>query len=83
MLVVAILSFVGSWNDFFGPMIFLTNPKKYTLAIGLQSFQTQYSSAMDTAPLMAVSLLSVLLIIILFVAAQKYFVQGIVNTGIK
>ena len=83
LMVVAIFALVSHWNDFFGPMIYLTDPKKYTVAVGLQFFRTQYGTAMDMAPLMAMSLVSVLPIILLFACAQKYFIQGIVTTGIK
>ena len=83
LIVVAIFTFVSTWNDFFGPMIFLIDPNKYTLAVGLNSYKQQYSGVMDMGPLMAMSLLTVLPILILFLVAQKYFVQGIATTGLK
>ena len=83
LLVVIIFAFVNSWNDFFAPLIFLINPEKFTVAIGLNTFRNSYGAAMDSAPLMAMATLSVLPILLLFVFAQKYFVQGITTTGLK
>ena len=83
LLVVIIFEFVNSWNDFFAPLIFLINPEKFTVAIGLNTFRNSYGAAMDIAPLMAMAPLSVLPILLLFVFAQKYFVQGITTTGLK
>jgi multiple sugar transport system permease protein len=82
-MIVAIFSFVSTWNDFFGPMIFLNDPDKFTLAVGLNFFKNQYGGAMDMGPLMAMSLISILPVLLLFLIAQKYFVQGIATTGIK
>lgn len=83
LLVVIIFAFVNSWNDFFAPLIFLINPEKFTVAIGLNTFRNSYGAAMDIAPLMAMATLSVLPILLLFVFAQKYFVQGTTTTGLK
>lgn len=83
LLVVIIFAFVNSWNDFFAPLIFLINPEKFTVAIGLNTFRNSYGAAMDIAPLMAMATLSVLPILLLFVFAQKYFVQGITTTGLR
>ena len=83
LLVVIIFAFVNSWNDFFAPLIFLINPEKFTVAIGLNTFRNSYGAAMDIAPFMAMATLSVLPILLLFVFAQKYFVQGITTTGLK
>ena len=83
LLVVIIFAFVNSWNDFFAPLIFLINPEKFIVAIGLNTFRNSYGAAMDIAPLMAMATLSVLPILLLFVFAQKYFVQGITTTGLK
>ena len=83
LLVVTIFAFVNSWNDFFAPLIFLIDPDKFTVAIGLNTFRNSYGAAMDIAPLMAMATLSVLPILLLFIFAQKYFVQGITTTGLK
>jgi len=82
LATVAIFSFVGNWNDFLGPLIYLNDMKLYTLAIGLNLMRgTQYGSVIHL--LMAVSVLSVLPILVVFFSAQKYFIQGITLTGIK
>ena len=83
LLVVIIFSFANSWNDFFGPMIYLNTSSKYTLAVGISFLKSTYGATLDIGPLMAVSLYGVLPIIILYIFAQKYFVQGIVTTGLK
>lgn len=86
LFVVGIFMFVWTWNDYFGPVIFLNDQKKYTLAIGLTFLNSSisgYKDALDQGPVMAMALLSVLPIIILFIAFRKYFIQGVVNSGLK
>ena len=86
LFVVGIFMFVWTWNDYFGPAIFLNDQKKYTLAIGLtflNSSVSGYQAALDQGPVMAMSLLCVLPVILLYLFFQKYFIQGIVYSGIK
>lgn len=83
MFVVAIFALVGSWNDFFGPMIYLNNNDMYTLAVGLILFKSSNGATLDLGPMMAVALVSILPVLILYIVAQKYFVQGIVTTSLK
>jgi len=86
LFVVGIFMFVWTWNDYFGPVIFLNDQKKYTLAIGLTFLNSSisgYKDALDQGPVMAMAFLSVLPIIILFIAFRKYFIQGVVNSGLK
>ncbi len=82
LLVVAIFQFMATWNDFLGPLIFLTEQKDFTLALGLQSFQSQHGGT-AWHQLMAASTLVVLPVIVLFFFAQKTFIQGIASTGSK
>ncbi len=70
-----------NWNDFLGPLIYLSDNDKYTLALGLRFFQGQYR--VEWALLMAVSLIILLPNIVLFFLAQKYYIQGIVASGVK
>lgn len=77
------LSFVWAWNEYFAPMIYLTNPKKYTLAIALAVMKNQYGGTMDMGPMMAMAFLGALPILAMYLAFQKYFVQGVVTSGIK
>jgi multiple sugar transport system permease protein len=72
---------MGTWNDFFGPLLYINDPGKYTLAYGLQQFLSVHGS--EWARLMAASTLFVLPIIILFFFAQKTFIQGVATTGGK
>ena len=81
LIVVAIFTFLDNWNDFIGPLIYLSNPDKFTVALGLASFQGLYST--QWAYLMAASTVMTLPTVVLFFAAQRYFVRGIVLTGIK
>jgi multiple sugar transport system permease protein len=81
LATVAIFSFVYHWNDFFGPLIYLTTPEKMTIAVGLQLFRGQWGT--DFSLLMAASTAAVLPIIVLFFFAQKTFIQGIALTGMK
>lgn len=79
--VIAIFLFMGHWNDFFGPLIYLNSSSKYTLALGLNMFRgTQYTA---WHLLMAASTMTAIPCIVLYFVAQRYFIQGIVFTGIK
>lgn len=82
LAVVALFSFMGAWNDFLGPLIYLQRREQYTLALGLQAFASQ-SSGTDFHLLMAASLMILAPVIVLFFLAQKTFVKGIATTGIK
>ena len=82
LLVVALFQFMFTWNDFLGPLIFLTEQKDYTLALGLQSFQSQ-NGGTAWHQLMAASTMVVLPVIALFFFAQKSFIEGIASTGSK
>jgi multiple sugar transport system permease protein len=78
---VAILSFMGTWNDFMWPLIYLNDVSKFTLALGLQLFKGQMT--MLWGPMMAACTLIIIPMIVLFFSAQRYFIQGITFSGIK
>jgi multiple sugar transport system permease protein len=80
-VTVALFQFVASWNDFFAPLIYLSNSSMYTLPVAVRFFQGLYTA--DLGPLMAIACVTVLSIIIIFLFAQRVFVQGIATTGIK
>jgi len=82
LAVVALFTFMASWNNFLGPLIYLQRPQQYTLALGLQAFQSQQGGT-DWNLLMAASLLVMLPVILLFFLTQKTFIQGIATTGLK
>ncbi|MEQ1822990.1 MAG: carbohydrate ABC transporter permease [Fimbriimonadaceae bacterium] len=77
----ALFQFIGTWNDFLGPLLYINDPAKYTLAYGLQQFVSHYGGFY--AQLMAAATIFTLPIIILFFFAQKTFIQGISTTGGK
>jgi multiple sugar transport system permease protein len=81
LATVAIWTFQGCWNDFYGPLVFLTSQKNYTLALGINLFKGAYST--EIALMMAMSMLMVIPMIIMFFFAQKLMIQGVVMTGIK
>ena len=81
LATLAIFSFMNNWNDFLGPLIYLSSPAKRTLALGLYAFQGQYST--DWNYLMAASAVVMLPLLILFFVGQKYFIQGVVISGVK
>lgn len=85
LATVAIFAFIEHWNEFIGPLIFLNTPEKFTVSIGLRYFTASAfeSDEPREAILMAASLIVALPPLILFFVAQKYFVQGIVTTGLK
>ena len=82
LAVVALFSFMWAWNNFLGPLLFLQQPDQYTLALGLQAYQSQQGGT-DWNLLMAASMLIMLPVILLFFLAQKTFIRGIATTGLK
>lgn len=78
---LTIFTFVNTWNDFLGPMIYLTKTELKTIQIGLRMFITQYSA--EYGLIMAASVVSIIPVLIVFLSLQKYFVQGVAATGIK
>lgn len=83
MISVALLTTLGIWNDFLGPYIYLTNPQNYTLAIGLNVFRNLFPQVPRTDYIMSIATLMVLPMIIMFLLAQRYIVQGFVTSGLK
>ena len=82
LTTIAIVSFTANWNDFLGPLIYLSSSTKYTLALGI-NYLRSFRGGGDLAPQMAASVMFVTPCVLLFFVAQKYFVQGIVTTGLK
>lgn len=85
LATVAIFAFLDHWNEFIGPLIFLNSPEKFTLSIGLRYFMVNpfESDEPREAILMAASIIVALPPLALFFMAQKYFVRGIITTGLK
>ncbi len=85
LLTVAIYSFLGHWNEFIGPLIYLNSESKYTLSIGLRYFMGEQQTLGNVYYnlLMAASTVALLPCLILFIFTQRFFIQGIVLTGLK
>ena len=81
LATVGIFSFIYNWKDFQGPLIILNSPEHQTLELGLQTYRALNQNQWEL--LMAGSVVVMIPIIILFLAGQRYFVKGIVMTGIK
>jgi multiple sugar transport system permease protein len=82
LVTCALFQFLGTWNDFFGPLLYLNDPSKYTLAYGLQQFMASFYGG-KWPQLMAGATLFTLPIVLLFFFAQKTFVRGIATSGSK
>ncbi len=78
---LVIFTFVNTWNDFLGPLIYLTSDSKKTLQIGIKMFISQYSA--EYGLIMAASVLSLIPVLIVFMSLQKYFVAGITTGAVK
>lgn len=81
LITVAIFTFLGTWNDFMGPMLYLNSPERFTISIGLSAFRSVLNTRWEL--LMAASTATTLPVLLVFFAAQRYFVQGIVLSGLK
>lgn len=78
---LCITSFVFEWNDFMGPLIYLSTASKKTVQLMLRLFNTQYSS--NYALIMAAATVALIPVLILFIFLQRYFVEGVATSGIK
>ena len=78
---LTIFTFVNTWNDFLGPLIYLTRTELKTIQIGLRMFISQYSA--EYGLIMAASVVVLIPVLIVFPSLQKYFVQGVASSGIK
>ena len=81
LVVVAMFTFMGTWNDFMGPLLYLNSESKYTVSISLQSLQGSYSSKWNL--IMAASAIVVLPCVVVFLFGQKHIIGGIAISGIK
>jgi multiple sugar transport system permease protein len=78
---LALITFVTTWNDYVGPLIYLRSPELRTIQLGLNTFISQYNA--EHALIMTGSVLSVLPVAVIFLLGQRYFVEGIATTGLK
>jgi multiple sugar transport system permease protein len=82
LVAVAILSFMYHWNDYMGPLIYLSSTEKLPVSVGLANFQVSYGGT-PWHLMMAGSVIAVFPLVLIFFALNRYFVQGIVVSGIK
>jgi multiple sugar transport system permease protein len=80
---VAIFQFQGAWQDFMGPLIYLQSERFYTLQLGLRQYEFAFGGSPAWNWLMAASLIVMLPVLIIFVAFQRYFIEGVTLTGMK
>jgi multiple sugar transport system permease protein len=84
IVAVLVFTFVGSWSDFFGPLIYINDPNKYTLVLGVTTLITSAGiTYIHMGYVMAVNALIVLPILIIYFWAQSYFIEGITLTGVR
>lgn len=81
LTTVAIFTFLATWSDFLGPLLYLNKQEEYTLSLGLQAFMQEHY--VEWGPLMAASAIFTVPIVVLFFFAQSYFIEGITVTGMK
>jgi multiple sugar transport system permease protein len=82
LITTAIFTFIWSWNDFFTQLIYLFDPEKFTITLALRNFVDQSSSS-AYGPMFAMSVISLLPIVLFFFAFQRYLVQGMATSGLK
>ena len=78
---LTIFTFVNTWNDYLGPLIYLKTESKKTIQLGLKMFVGQYSA--EYGLIMAGSVITLIPVLIVFLCLQKYFVEGVASTGLK
>ncbi|ADH61404.1 binding-protein-dependent transport systems inner membrane component [Thermoanaerobacter mathranii subsp. mathranii str. A3] len=81
LFLITLFTFIGAWNNYLGPLIYLTDESKYPLALGLPQFLDRYGTYWNW--MMAAATISVVPTIIFFAFAQKYLIEGIKLTGLK
>jgi multiple sugar transport system permease protein len=81
LATLAVITFLWTWNDFLWPLVTIYSPNHYTLQLGLLTFQGAHKS--NTNLLMAANMMSMLPVLVLFFAAQRYFIRGIATSGLK
>lgn len=81
LTTVAIFTFLNAWNDFMGPLLYLHSPENFTVSLGLATFRSVLRTRWDL--LMAATSAMTLPVLIIFFAGQRYFVKGVVLTGLK
>ena len=81
LCTVGVFTFINTWNDFMGPLLYLDNQKLKTVSLALQNFMGQHNSEWNL--LMALSTVITIPMIIVYFMAQRYFIEGITFSGLK
>ena len=81
LAAIAIFQFMGTWNDFFGPLLYVNSKELMPISLGLYMFKDSHSA--EYGMLMAASVVMVAPVVALFFFAQRYFIQGVTLTGLK
>jgi multiple sugar transport system permease protein len=81
LVTVVVFTVIWNWNDYLAPLVYLSSKEKFTVAVGLSFFRGEHST--DWGMLMAASVMSTIPSLLIFLFAQRYFVQGIATTGLK
>ena len=81
MATLTIMSFVTVWNDYMGPMIYFNSDRNKTIQLGIQMFTGIYST--EYGLIMATSVLAIIPVLVVFLAFQRFFVEGIASSGLK
>lgn len=81
--ITAIFTFIWTWNEFLGPLIYLNSPEKFTLALALNSFKSQHSGVDKVHLMMAAAVFTMIPCIVLFMVAQRHFIKGLTTGGVK
>ncbi|MFF9818488.1 carbohydrate ABC transporter permease [Streptomyces sp. NPDC014006] len=82
LITSAIFTFINAWNDFMGPLIYLNEPGKYTVSLGMMMFRDQESVA-NYGGMIAMSLVALLPVLLFFLAFQRYLIDGMATSGLK
>ena len=80
-MTLAIITFMGTWNDFIWPLIVLTDDAMYTLPVALATLSREY--VQDNELMMAGAVMTVLPVLVVFLALQRYYIQGIMVGSLK
>ena len=83
LITLGIFTIIGSWNNYFGQLIYIDSEHLYTVPLLIASLKDTYSTGANWGMIMASTTLSILPIAIVYLLSQKYFVQGIATTGLK
>ncbi|MDR1470862.1 MAG: carbohydrate ABC transporter permease [Spirochaetaceae bacterium] len=81
LATLTVFTFMGAWNDFMGPLIYLNSKERYTLQLGIRYFQQVYGT--EYTLVMAATALSLIPVIIVYLFAQRYFIEGVATSGMK